>query len=198
MLRALLLTASIVIAAASTGCVGMGHGGLGGGLPCNCNDCGGCGDCDATLGPGHGGPLTSLRNWRRSLVCGGGCGEVYYGDWINHPPNCCDPCDNQVAVVGPHQRVRPLRATARLLSGLYGVRYCDQCNMAADECCCDSGCGVSGCDGDCGGGCAGCGGMASSKMSSGNMIIASEVKAVPNTVKTADKKYYDPKALKVR
>ncbi|TWT86463.1 hypothetical protein [Neorhodopirellula pilleata] len=27
--------------------------------------------------------------------CGncGGCGELYIDPWINHPPDCCDPCD---------------------------------------------------------------------------------------------------------
>lgn len=28
--------------------------------------------------------------------CGscGGCGELYIDPWINHPPDCCDPCDS--------------------------------------------------------------------------------------------------------
>ena len=29
---------------------------------------------------------------RRWADCG--CGEVYYGPWIDTPPACCDPCDN--------------------------------------------------------------------------------------------------------
>ena len=192
MFRALLLTASIVIAAASTGCVGMGHGGLGAGLPCHCGDCDGCGDC-GVAGPGHGGPFTSLRNWRRNLVCGGGCGEIYYGDWINHGPDCCDACDNQVAVVGPHRRVRPLRTTARFLTGLYGVRYCDDCSMSMDECCCDSGC-----DAGCDGGCASCGGMVSNSVPTDAMVISKGVKVTPTAAKTAAKEYYDVNAAKIR
>ncbi len=27
------------------------------------------------------------------FYCGNGCGEVYVGEWISDPPDCCDPCD---------------------------------------------------------------------------------------------------------
>jgi hypothetical protein len=28
-----------------------------------------------------------------STWCGGNCGERYWGDFYNDPPDCCDPCD---------------------------------------------------------------------------------------------------------
>jgi len=35
--------------------------------------------------------LLALYKSRRWADCG--CGEVYYGPWIDTPPKCCDPCD---------------------------------------------------------------------------------------------------------
>jgi hypothetical protein len=28
------------------------------------------------------------------------CGETYYSEWFNDPPDCCDPCDNCGHYVG--------------------------------------------------------------------------------------------------
>ncbi len=36
--------------------------------------------------------LIGLYKSRRWADCG--CGEVYYGPWIDTPPACCDPCDH--------------------------------------------------------------------------------------------------------
>jgi hypothetical protein len=30
-----------------------------------------------------------------------GCGEMYWGDWFEAPPPCCDPCDQCGNWVGP-------------------------------------------------------------------------------------------------
>lgn len=52
--------------------------------------------CDAPYGPPYApcGPLTWLfRLFDGDGWCGGGCGEVYCGDWASDPPDCCDPCD---------------------------------------------------------------------------------------------------------
>jgi hypothetical protein len=56
--------------------------------------------CDPAYGsPYPCGPLTWLFALFAGPGCaeggcfGGGCGEVYYGDWSSDPPDCCDPCD---------------------------------------------------------------------------------------------------------
>ncbi len=37
--------------------------------------------------------LMALYRSRRWSDCG--CGEIYYGPWLDTPPKCCDPCDCQ-------------------------------------------------------------------------------------------------------
>lgn len=218
MLRAFLLAAGVILATVSTGCVGMGRGGYGVGLPCDCGDCGGCGDCGSCGGMvGHGvggGPISSFHNWRRNLVCGGGCGEVYYGDWTNYPPDCCDACDNQVAHGNPYQPLNAFRATSNILTGLYGRRHCDQCETGCDDCGCSSGYQVDGHGHfdshghiDSNGGCATCGGHATN-----SNIMPAEVHVSPKAMvatKKANSKqpagttmakrvYYDQNAKKQR
>lgn len=74
------------------GCAGWGPGGnecfvgpLAGmrqGICTTCNDhC--VGDCQ---------PFANLR---RALTCGPGCGEVYYGEWLNSPPDGNNPGDTR-------------------------------------------------------------------------------------------------------
>lgn len=41
---------------------------------------------------GCGGPL-SLGSGACGDPCNG-CGERYIDEWVNHPPDCCDPCDD--------------------------------------------------------------------------------------------------------
>ncbi len=42
------------------------------------------------------GPLTWIfRLFGAGSWYGGGCGEMYYGDWCSAPPDCCDPCDQR-------------------------------------------------------------------------------------------------------
>lgn len=31
---------------------------------------------------------------KNGISCQKGCGEVYWGDWISDPPDCCEPCDS--------------------------------------------------------------------------------------------------------
>lgn len=106
-----------VIASMGTGCCLTRHCGLAGGggrlmrgtavdcdagacSPAGCHSCGGgpvipckgraVGSC---LGLGCIGKLFSIANYGcTSCATGGGCGEVYYHDWISDPP-CADPCD---------------------------------------------------------------------------------------------------------
>lgn len=73
---------------------------------CNCPTCGGdsygcgdacgCGDsCDSCSHP------RLSRFWQ--YVCGGcqGCGELYWNEWYNDPPECCEPCDCMGNYTGP-------------------------------------------------------------------------------------------------
>jgi hypothetical protein len=108
---------------------------------CGSGDCGECASCGgARCQSGH--PWHGTRNM---LTCGAGCGEMYWGDWISHPPACGDPCDNcgnwiGDGCCGPWPLFSGLRS-------LWGYRY--------RSC----GCGASDCDGDCsscGGGCSDC------------------------------------------
>ncbi|HIQ23154.1 MAG TPA: hypothetical protein EYH34_18170 [Planctomycetes bacterium] len=43
------------------------------------------------------GPVALVGGLVRCGVCGfcdgGGCGDVYWGDWISEPPDYCDSCD---------------------------------------------------------------------------------------------------------
>ena len=55
--------------------------------------CGGYGDCgDCGVAPCRNRPI--LRGLGHLFGCGSGCGEVYYDEWCNDPPACCDPCDS--------------------------------------------------------------------------------------------------------
>jgi hypothetical protein len=48
-----------------------------------------CGTCCKTVGCGGG-----IRQWlhNKATHCRG-CGEIYWGEWLSDPPDCCDPCD---------------------------------------------------------------------------------------------------------
>jgi hypothetical protein len=56
----------------------------GGQFPGTCGTCvsGGCGGFSGLM-------LPLLSN---HLACGSGCGDVYWGEWIFDPPECCDAC----------------------------------------------------------------------------------------------------------
>lgn len=133
-LAAILLTAC----AGAVGCCGPMGCGPGCGLANS-----GCNDCEGGFGPRQplaSGPIDALRNMRRSMVCGGGCGEVYYGEWLSTPPDCADPCCG-TQFVGGATKCSPFCWQPGLLIGnLYGKRV-DDCGCAT--------CGETGCD-DCG------------------------------------------------
>ena len=108
-----------------------------------CANCGpvavaGCGDCDEC----------------------GGCGELYVDPWINHPADCCDPCDTCGNYNGQScGSCRPLFAG---IGTLWGYRNpacpscdecvlpggCDSCGVAECEGCCEPGCGCDSCAGE--------------------------------------------------
>lgn len=129
-----------------------------------CNECGptpheSCADCC-----GECGILPFL--WRRK-TCGKGCGEIYLGEWISDPPDCCDPCDNCGNWIG-HQGYCRLGPAQRVLAALHGYRYCPppNCGPVCGPLCQKPACGscgtcgpVCGCDRCGGAGCASCGGQ---------------------------------------
>ena len=134
---------------AASGC--CGPMGCGVGCSTGCNDCGsasvsgcgcGAGQCSGgACGARAGGPFSGLRNARKSLICGSGCGEAYIGEWISTPPDCQDPCCND-QFVGGAVKARPFcRQRGTLLRGLYGSRNC-----SGDESSASCGCGEVACD----------------------------------------------------
>ena len=133
----------------ATGCCGPIGCGVGCGLPGDsCQDC----DCYSPERPIAHGPIDAFRLWKRSLVCGGGCGEVYYGEWMSTPPDACDPCCGD-QFVGGATKCRPFCwQPGALLGNFYGQRFCE----GGVECGCgDEGCGEVGYDEF---GCDSCGG----------------------------------------
>lgn len=137
-----------VIAMATSGC--CGPRGCGIGCETGCGDCGaasvssyGCGT--GSCGARCGGPLAALRNARRSMICGSGCGEAYIGEWISTPPDCSDPCcDDQF--VGGAVKARPFCRPncGCLLGAIYGRRNCSGSESSVPCGCGELECG--GCD----------------------------------------------------
>src|SRR5262245_51961750 len=102
----------------------------------SCADC--CGDC---------GILSCL--WRKK-TCGMGCGEIYIGEWISDPPDCCDPCDQCSGCWTGPQGACCLGPCQRLLAALHGYKYCPKpsCGPACGGFCHRGSCGPAcGCDG---------------------------------------------------
>jgi hypothetical protein len=70
---------------------------------CACEPSCGCGSGVAAR---HCGPLWGVRYAVRSILspltaCGGCDGELYWSEWHNDPPYCCDPCDKCGNYIGP-------------------------------------------------------------------------------------------------
>ncbi len=107
-----------------------------------CNDCSGCGSTTQYIANG---PLDAIRNARRKMVCGSGCGEAYVGEWISTPPDAADPCCGD-QFVGGATKCRPFCwQPGNLFRGLYGQRLCSG-DASSTPC----GCGSNVCDGGCG------------------------------------------------
>jgi hypothetical protein len=75
-------------------------------------ECGTCGPVPVVrpCGPGllavAGHVVAAPVRWVHGIFTHGtypgcGCGEVYYGDYVNHPPDFCDPCDQCGNYIGP-------------------------------------------------------------------------------------------------
>lgn len=109
----------------------------------SCDSCGpapvdmgcdtGCG-CDS-CGPKAPGLLAGLAS------CRGGCGEVYYGERINHPP-VADNCGYDCGGCGNCGQCRPL---VTLLQKLWGRPYMSSCDSSF---LCGPSCGCDSCGGD--------------------------------------------------
>ena len=127
-------------ALSSVGCVGPMGVGPGCGVS-NCYDCDGVGYGDRVI-PMR--PLDGLRQMRKNLVCGSGCGEVYYGEWISTPPDCADPCCGEQFVGGATPCRPGCWQPGILLRSLYGGRNCTG-EQSSTPC----GCGDHACDGGC-------------------------------------------------
>ena len=122
----------------------------------SCNECGpgpceSCADCCGECG--------IIPFLRRAKTCGMGCGEIYVGEWISDPPDCCDPCDQCYGCwTGPHGDCC-LGPFQRLLAACHGYKYCPKP-------CCGPSCGGFCHRGSCGPGC-GCEGGAHGVMLGG-------------------------------
>ena len=102
-----------------TGCVGWG--------PCgseqfvgplhNTIGCGGCDDGHCHNCDGYNPPFGSVR---KTLACGSGCGEVYYGEWLSNPPNTCNDCDARGFAYGTNPRIPWLWQPFRVFGYKYG------------------------------------------------------------------------------
>ena len=77
---------------------------------------GSCGTCGVCGGPCEG--YTPAGYLGHKLTCGSGCGEIYWGPWLNDPPDDCDPCDDCGNWVGPRCCEPNLRQ--RLVAGIFG------------------------------------------------------------------------------
>jgi hypothetical protein len=163
-----LVLASLAIASSGCCCFpgNCGPGGEYGGGCCfclprpivwtgECNECGpgGCASCADCCGD-----CGILALMRRGLTCGKGCGEIYMGEWISDPPDCCDPCDRCHGCWTGPQGACHLGPFQRLLAACHGYSYCPKpcCGPACGGLCNRGSCGpVCGCGGA---GCAGCDG----------------------------------------
>jgi hypothetical protein len=103
-----------------------------------CNDCGpgpceACSDCPQTCG--------ILPWFYRSRICGKGCGEIYMGEWISDPPDCCDPCDPCHGCFTGQQGCCNLGPFQRILAAMHGYSYCPPpdcgpvCGLCSKGCC---------------------------------------------------------------
>lgn len=152
------LASAIILAAVSFSgcCAPMGPIGPGCAVP-SCSDCSGCGASNQYIANG---PLDAIRNARRKMVCGSGCGEAYVGEWISTPPDAMDPCCGE-QFVGGATKCRPFCwQPGNLFRGMYGQRVCSgdasstPCAVSTNFC--DRCKGGGTCGGSCGAG--GCGG----------------------------------------
>ena len=152
---------AMLLAAAASGCHTISCGGVGyqdvGGA-CQKGPCQkgarqkGCGGCDGGY-RGHR-LLDSLSSY---FWCSGGCGEVYLGEWLYDPPDCCDPCDDcygcyvgprdcckKKFIIDPALWILAIKHEHCRQAGWYdpcGNWHCGCCEADGVGCCGKGGCG---------------------------------------------------------
>lgn len=89
---------------------------------CGSMDCGGCG--------GARGPIHHLRQLTRQSVCGAGCGEIYWGEWLSDPPDCCDPCGGYGQYTGGRWGCGPRGFLSNFFTGILGTRHGGGCGCS--------------------------------------------------------------------
>lgn len=116
--------ATAIIALASGCCVDRQFGPHGHGVgPYVAGGCDGCGD-EKCGGVGH---IAQHPFDHLTKGFGGGCGEVYWDEWISDPPYCCDPCDDHGNWVGTKCCPRWLKNGWRTLWGARHGGHADGC-----------------------------------------------------------------------
>jgi hypothetical protein len=191
-----------VVAAAifSVGCCGPMGCGVGCDAGIGCNDCDGLGMQQQMVG----GPLSGLRQLKRQMICGGGCGETYFGEWISTPPDCSDPCSGD-QWVGGATKARPFCwQPGALFGNLYGSRSCSGAESSA-PCDCGSCCGEVISDGYyeesvSTGGCSGCATGNCSRCQSASIGTGTRIVHRPATdpVTRSAKRRSDPQVQRIR
>jgi len=135
MTRYFFILSLVLVSLISVGCCGPMGCGPGCDLPIGCNDCDGLGTAQIA-----GSPMGGLRQLKRQLVCGSGCGESYIGEWTSTPPDAQDPCCNNQWVGGARKCKPFCWAPGTIVGGLYGGRFCTNeqssasCGCEADSC----------------------------------------------------------------
>ena len=108
-----------------------------------------CGSCNTPTDCCNGG----IKGWLNNQATGcKGCGDMYWGEWISDPPDCCDPCDQCGGFTGSGGNCCKTSCLERLSRIFNGYRYCPgdcgtSCGLPLLGC---NLCGGAGCD-SCGG-----------------------------------------------
>lgn len=84
-----------------------------------------CGTCSKPVGCCNGG----IKGWLHNRATGcQGCSDVYWGEWISDPPDCCDPCDGCGGFTGSGGTCCKPNCLARIARLFHGYRNCpDDC-----------------------------------------------------------------------
>lgn len=123
MIRRAILLSMVVIAGNLSGCAyhmqQCGPGGCGAGAAVGpCQSCG-------RVGCGGGCMLGPFALMHKMATCGAGCGRIYVNEWVNDPPDACDPCDDCGNWVGPRGCRGRLWSFGYGLRHLWGYRFAD-------------------------------------------------------------------------
>ena len=123
--RVMLLLAAVLVClqtgCASHFCATGACGAVPGGVVTECSDCGG-GGCGSCLG-------RVKSHIHAALTCGSGCGDLVWDEWIDNPPDCCDPCND----CGQWTGIRSCLPSPFNYCNLWGARTGD-CSAGCSTC----------------------------------------------------------------